>query len=52
VAKLRKFKSDSNPLVFRTSMQAGHGGKPGRFERYRETAEQYAFVLDLAGIKE
>jgi oligopeptidase B len=50
VAKLRKFKTDSNPLVFRTNMEAGHGGKSGRFQRFRETAEQYAFMLDLAGI--
>jgi len=50
VAKLRKLKTDRNPLVFRTTMEAGHGGKPGRFERYRETAEQFAFMLDLAGL--
>jgi oligopeptidase B len=49
VAKLRKLKTDSNPLVFRINMEAGHGGKSGRFQRYRETAEQYAFVLSLAG---
>jgi oligopeptidase B len=48
VAKLRKLKTDSNPLVFRVNMEAGHGGKSGRFEKYRETAEQYAFILDLA----
>ena len=32
-------------------MNAGHGGKSGRFERYKEVALQYAFLLDLAGIK-
>ncbi len=52
VAKLRKLKTDTNPLVFRINMEAGHGGKSGRFEHYRETAEQYAFVLDMAGVKE
>jgi oligopeptidase B len=31
-------------------MEAGHGGASGRFERYRETAFQYAFLLDLAGV--
>lgn len=51
VAKLRKLKTDSNPLVFRINMEAGHGGKSGRFQRHRETAEYYAFVLDLAGIR-
>lgn len=50
VAKLRKFKTDTKPLVFRINMEAGHGGKSGRFQYYHETAEQYAFVLDLAGI--
>jgi len=50
VAKLRKLKADDNPLVFRVNMEAGHGGKSGRFQRFRETAEQYAFMLDLAEI--
>jgi oligopeptidase B len=52
VAKLRRVKTDSKPLVFRINMDAGHGGKSGRFKHYRETAEQYAFILDLAGIKQ
>ena len=52
VAKLRSMKTDSNPLLFRTTMEAGHGGLSGRFERYRQTAEEYGFVLDLAGIRE
>jgi oligopeptidase B len=52
VARLRTLKTDSNPLLFRTNMDAGHGGKSGRFERFREVAEEYAFVLDLAGIRE
>jgi len=37
--------------VFRTNMEAGHGGKSGRFQRYRETAEAVAFVLDQLGVK-
>jgi oligopeptidase B len=52
VAKLRKLKTDDNPLVFRINMEAGHGGKSGRFQRYRETAERFAFILDQAGIRE
>jgi oligopeptidase B len=52
VAKLRSMKTDSNPLLFRVTMAAGHGGKSGRFEQYRQTAEEYSFVLDLAGIRE
>ena len=50
VAKLRRLKADSNPLLLRTNMDAGHGGRSGRFRRYREIAEEYAFVLDLAGV--
>ena len=52
VARLRATKTDSHPLIFKINMDAGHGGKSGRFIRLRETAEQYAFVLDLLSIKE
>ena len=45
VAKLRALKTDNNPLLLRVNMEAGHGGKSGRFERYREIAEEYGFVL-------
>jgi oligopeptidase B len=50
VARLRRLKTDDNLLLLRTEMEAGHGGKSGRFRRYREIAEEYAFILDLAGI--
>jgi oligopeptidase B len=50
VARLRARKTDRNPLLFRTTMGAGHGGRSGRFQRFREIAEEYAFVLDQAGI--
>ena len=50
VAKLRSVKTDRNPLLLRTNMEAGHGGKSGRFERYREVAEEYAFILWQAGV--
>jgi oligopeptidase B len=43
-------KTDANPLVFRVNMEAGHGGKSGRFERYHSTAEYYAFMLDQLGV--
>jgi oligopeptidase B len=51
VARLRDRKTDANPLVFRVNMEAGHGGKSGRFQRYGETAEYYAFMLDQLGVK-
>ena len=49
VAKLREMKTDSNPLVMHCNMSTGHGGASGRFERFKETAMEYAFFLDLAG---
>ena len=52
VAKLRDLKTDKNLLVMDVNMAAGHGGASGRFERYRITALEYTFVIDLAGIKE
>ena len=50
VAKLRADKTDHNPLLFRINMEAGHGGKSGRFRAYRDTAEYYAFMLAQLGI--
>ncbi|MEM0940685.1 MAG: S9 family peptidase [Bacteroidota bacterium] len=52
VAKLRDKKIDNNLLVLDTDMEAGHGGASGRFKRYKTTALQYAFLLDLEGIEE
>jgi len=52
VARLRRLKTDDRPVLLRVNMEAGHGGKSGRFQRYREYAEEYAFLLDQAGISE
>jgi len=52
VAKLRELKTDDNTLLFLTNMDAGHGGQSGRFRRYKETALEYAFMMDLEGITE
>jgi oligopeptidase B len=49
VAKLRSLKTDRNVLLLYTNMDAGHGGASGRFRALRETALEYAFILDLAG---
>jgi oligopeptidase B len=49
IAKLREMKTDNNLLLLHTDMGAGHGGKSGRFESLRETALEYAFLLDMAG---
>lgn len=47
VAKLRTVKTDHQPLLFKINMEAGHGGKSGRFARLHETAEEYGFILSL-----
>ena len=52
VARLRERKTDGNPLVYRINMEAGHGGKSGRFQRYHEIAESFAFMLEQVGIKD
>ena len=50
VAKLRAAKTDEHPLLFSVDMAAGHGGKPGRFQRFDNTALEYAFMLRLLEI--
>ena len=50
VAKLRTTKTDSNALLLKTNMGAGHGGKSGRFESLREDAEEQAFILTQLGM--
>ncbi|PWJ36145.1 S9 family peptidase [Sediminitomix flava] len=52
VAKLRDLKTDHNTLLLKTNMDAGHGGASGRFERYREVAFEFAYVLAQLGIVE
>ena len=52
VAKLRDMKTDDNLLLMYCNMDTGHGGASGRFERYKETAMEYAFFCMLEGIKE
>jgi oligopeptidase B len=51
VARLRARKTDVMPLLLRTNMQAGHGGKSGRLQRYHDTAEYQAFMLWQLGVK-
>ncbi|HTD75023.1 MAG TPA: S9 family peptidase [Steroidobacteraceae bacterium] len=52
VARLRATKTDHEPLVFSVNMAGGHGGKSGRFQRYHDTALEYAFILRQLGIAE
>jgi oligopeptidase B len=52
VAKLRATKADRKRLFLKARMEASHGGVSGRYKRYHETAFEFAFVLDLAGIRQ
>ena len=48
VAALRHHKTDRHPVLLRTQMAAGHGGISGRYERWKEAAFQYAWLLATA----
>jgi hypothetical protein len=49
VARLRSLKTDNNMLLLKTELGAGHFSVTGRFERLKETALEYAFLLKAAG---
>jgi oligopeptidase B len=50
VARLREMKTDSNPLVFKVNMAGGHGGSSGRYDKLKEAAFDYAFLLTRLGV--
>ena len=50
VAKLREIKTDTNQLLLHTNMDAGHGGASGRFQRIKEIAREYAFLINVLGM--
>jgi oligopeptidase B len=50
VAKLRAMKTDKNLILLKTNMEAGHGGKSGRFRALEEVALVYSFLFALEGI--
>jgi len=50
VARLRTLATGDNPLVFAVNMGAGHGGASGRYDRLREIARDWGFVLWQLGI--
>jgi oligopeptidase B len=49
IAKLRATATSDNAILLKTNMDAGHGGASGRFEALKETAQEYAFALKIAG---
>jgi oligopeptidase B len=52
VARLRTMKTDTNLLLLKTEMGAGHAGPSGRYARYQETAFFYSFLLFSLGLLE
>ena len=51
VARLRTLRADKNPLLLKTNMGAGHGGSSGRYDRLREVAFEYAWLMSQVGIR-
>jgi oligopeptidase B len=49
VAKMRTVRTDKNPLLFQTNLAGGHGGASGRYDRLKEIAFDYAFILSQLG---
>lgn len=52
IAKLRDMKTNDKQLIMSCNMDVGHGGASGRFQRYKEVAMEYSFLLQLEGITE
>ncbi|HWR50579.1 MAG TPA: prolyl oligopeptidase family serine peptidase, partial [Bryobacteraceae bacterium] len=50
-AKLRAFKTDKNVLLLRTNMASGHGGASGRYDRWKEIAQDYSFLIWILGVE-
>ena len=50
VARLRATKTDTRPLIFKINMAAGHGGSSGRYDKLKEVAFDYSFVLWQLGL--
>jgi oligopeptidase B len=48
-AKLRLLNRGNQPLLLHVNLAAGHGGKSGRYERLREVAREYGFIISLGG---
>ena len=49
--RLRALKTDTNPVIFKIHLDAaGHGGKSGRYDRYKEVAYDQAFILNQHGL--
>ena len=52
VARLRTLKTDANPLLLKVNMSAGHGGASGRYDRLKEQAFEYAWLLTRSALRQ
>jgi oligopeptidase B len=52
IARLRRYNTESQPVLMHVNLEAGHGGKSGRYEHMREIAREYGFVIALAANKQ
>ncbi len=50
VAKLRATKTDNNILLLHMNMESGHGGATGRYDGIKDTAFEFAFILNRVGM--
>ncbi|MEJ7691024.1 MAG: prolyl oligopeptidase family serine peptidase [Nocardioidaceae bacterium] len=51
VAQLRDTLPDHSQVIFKCEMSAGHGGASGRYDAWRETADYYAWIVDVSGAR-
>lgn len=47
IAKLRALRTNAEPLLLHVNLEAGHGGKSGRYQRLLEVAREYGFIIGL-----
>jgi oligopeptidase B len=52
VAKMRATRTDHNVFILKINMGAGHGGSSGRYDRLKDAAFDYAFILTQVGISD
>ncbi len=52
VAKLRDHTTSGNPILFKIDMDSGHSGASGRFKSLQDRADEFAYILNLAGVKD
>ena len=52
VARLREITTGDAPIVLKTEMHGGHGGGSGRYQRWRDRAWDYAFMLHAIGAEQ